>query len=313
MTDGKGVIYYLKDEFGNEAPYDFKNVLFQRKNITSVSSNILSAFTQGESSCIGLSSNYAITCGNKDYYYYTFDSPYNAGNDSSLFGDSAYNVIKPYIIDGQRLLNNIVLGFANNNYFGNNCYDITIWGVVRNNNFEYECSDLLMYAAAEVDAKSLRYATMYSISTTKFDSGCRQCIGNMVSGFEVGAGSFQLNFGTSNLNNQIGRGCQNIKFGTYSYNNKFSHGVANCNLGNYVSYCEFSTAAVDITLPNYVRYCKFEPDIHRIEFTTSGGSNSRYIQYVTVCRGVSNLTVAPTRGLAYETIYYKTGRVETAV
>lgn len=312
-TDGKGVIYYLKDEFGNEAPYDFKNILFQRKNITSVSSNILSVFTQGESSRIGLFSNYAITCGNKDYYYYTFDSPYNAGNDSSLFGDSAYNVIKPYIIYGQRLLNNIVLGFANNNYFGNNCCDITIWDAVRNNNFEYECSDLLIFAAAEVDAKSLRYATMYSISTTKFDSGCRQCIGNTVSGFEVGAGSFQLNFGTSNLNNQIGRGCQNIKFGSFSYNNKFSHGVANCNLGNYVSYCEFGTAAVDITLPNYVRYCKFEPDIHRIEFTTSGGSNSRYIQYVTVCRGISNLTVAPPRNTAYEQIYYKTGRIETAV
>ena len=312
-TDGKGVIYYLKDEFGNEAPYDFKNILFQRKNITGVSSQNLSPFTQGESSRMGLPNNYAITCGNKDYYYYTFDSPYNAGNDSSLFGDSTYNVIKPYIIDGQRLLNNIVLGFANNNYFGNNCYDITVWSAVRNNNFEYECSDLLMYAASEVNAKSLRYATMYSISTTKFDSGCRECIGNMVSGFDVGAGSFQLNFGTSNLNNQIGRGCQNIKFGTYSYNNKFSHGVANCNLGNYVSYCEFGTAAVDITLPNYVRYCKFEPDIHRIEFTTSGGSTSRYIQYVTVCRGISNLTVAPPRNTAYEQIYYKTGRIETAV
>ena len=27
-TKGKGVIYYLRDEFGNEAPYDFKNIIF---------------------------------------------------------------------------------------------------------------------------------------------------------------------------------------------------------------------------------------------------------------------------------------------
>ena len=27
-TNGKGVIYYLKDEYGNECPYDFKNILF---------------------------------------------------------------------------------------------------------------------------------------------------------------------------------------------------------------------------------------------------------------------------------------------
>jgi hypothetical protein len=26
--NGKGVIYWLKDEFGNEAGYDFKNALF---------------------------------------------------------------------------------------------------------------------------------------------------------------------------------------------------------------------------------------------------------------------------------------------
>ena len=33
--NGKGVIYYMKDEFGNEAPYDFKNVQFKRYKITS--------------------------------------------------------------------------------------------------------------------------------------------------------------------------------------------------------------------------------------------------------------------------------------
>jgi hypothetical protein len=26
--NGKGVIYYMKDEHGNECPYDFKNILF---------------------------------------------------------------------------------------------------------------------------------------------------------------------------------------------------------------------------------------------------------------------------------------------
>lgn len=30
VTTGKGVIYYLKDEFNNEAPYDFKNIMFKR-------------------------------------------------------------------------------------------------------------------------------------------------------------------------------------------------------------------------------------------------------------------------------------------
>ena len=29
-TNGKGVIYYMKDEYGNECPYDFKNIQFKR-------------------------------------------------------------------------------------------------------------------------------------------------------------------------------------------------------------------------------------------------------------------------------------------
>ena len=35
-SNGKGVIYWMKDEFGNEAPYDFKNVLFKRYAISAV-------------------------------------------------------------------------------------------------------------------------------------------------------------------------------------------------------------------------------------------------------------------------------------
>ena len=30
--NGKGVIYYMKDEWGNECPYDFKNIMMKRSN-----------------------------------------------------------------------------------------------------------------------------------------------------------------------------------------------------------------------------------------------------------------------------------------
>ena len=35
-TNGKGVIYYMKDEFNNECPYDFKNIQFKRWAITRI-------------------------------------------------------------------------------------------------------------------------------------------------------------------------------------------------------------------------------------------------------------------------------------
>lgn len=37
-TNGKGVIYYMKDEWNNECPYDFKNIMFKRWAVSEVTS-----------------------------------------------------------------------------------------------------------------------------------------------------------------------------------------------------------------------------------------------------------------------------------
>lgn len=42
-TNGKGVIYYMKDEWNNECPYDFKNIQFKRWAVTNVTSTVLSS------------------------------------------------------------------------------------------------------------------------------------------------------------------------------------------------------------------------------------------------------------------------------
>lgn len=312
-TDGKGVIYYLKDEFGNEAPYDFKNVMFQRKNITSVSNDILSYFTLGENSHIGLPDNYGITCGNDNYYYYTFDTPENVGNDSSLFGDSAYNIIKPRIFEGKRVINNIVLGFANNNNIGNGCYDLTIWGSVTDNNLEHGCWNLLIVSMSQSTMSYVRSSTFYSLGTVTFDNGCNQNIGNMLTNFTLGESCRDNNLGKGSTNIRMGNNCSNNTFGNYCASDNLETGVINCKFGNYCSYNNFGIAAQNITLPNYVRYCNFESSVSKITITASGGNTLNYVQYVTVCSGVTNKTLTPARKTSYEQIYYKTGRVETAV
>ena len=43
-TNAKGVINYLKDEWGNDADYDFKNILFERAKIKGIRDNIESEF-----------------------------------------------------------------------------------------------------------------------------------------------------------------------------------------------------------------------------------------------------------------------------
>ena len=54
---GKGVIYWMKDEFGNEAPYDFKNILFERSQsepITGLSSDVIDWTDVNDSSIINI-------------------------------------------------------------------------------------------------------------------------------------------------------------------------------------------------------------------------------------------------------------------
>jgi hypothetical protein len=216
-------------------------------------------------------------------------------------------------MDGQRIINNIVLGIANNNSIGNNCFDLTLWGTVRENDLTYNCSNLLMVGVTQTIMTYVRSSTFFSLGATTFGNGCSQNIGSMFTNSEIGDSCNNNIFGTGNMGTKMGSGCANNTFGTYSYNNILESGVSNCTFGNYCSYNKFETFAQSITLPNYVRYCRFEPAVSRITFTTTGGSNSSYIQYVTVCRGISNLSIAPSRGRTYETIYYKNGRVETSV
>lgn len=84
---GKGVIYYMKDDWGNECPYDFKNIKFNNKF----------TFSSGDST------------------------------DMSLSGLASQNIIKPYLFANIKYrLNDITFrtnGSAVGNTFGPNCYN----------------------------------------------------------------------------------------------------------------------------------------------------------------------------------------------
>ena len=111
VDDGKGVIYYMKDEFNNECWYDFKNIQY------SFSEDIpISGITAGE-------------------YYYTF----GGGRDRSLSGHSTNNMIRPNF-NGLYLNFIVLVGGCNNNVFGNDCSFITTHNSCTYNIFGAGCS-----------------------------------------------------------------------------------------------------------------------------------------------------------------------------
>ena len=118
-TNGKGVIYYMKDEWHNECPYDFKNIKYKVD----------------------------------DKWCYTF-SHFESDDliiDLSLSGISHNNVIKPYFNSKKYLLNNIMLISKHDkkitcgyNTFDINCKNITLGANCNRNTFGKICSNITL-------------------------------------------------------------------------------------------------------------------------------------------------------------------------
>jgi hypothetical protein len=119
-VSGRGVIYYLKDEYGNECAYDFKNIKFRNANNES----------------------------NLNFYYTFSDVVDDVIYDKSLNPNNKYcylNVIQPYHVNAVCRLNRII--FVNReatsscygNTFGINCYNNTFTNNCTNNKFGNHC------------------------------------------------------------------------------------------------------------------------------------------------------------------------------
>lgn len=313
-TGGKGVIYYMKDEFGNEAPYDFKNVMFRRYQVSTVDYTLLNSLRNlylYQDGCYALSRN------NNNKYWYTFASA-DGTTDGSLFGECTYNTIKPYVYlspKGKNIkgLNNIVLQNANRNELGYNCFDITILTAAGDNKLYY-CHDICGQAFSGNEISVNCYGLTFDRSSNgRYGDGTKNSCGRSTDAAITGSGCMSINFGDSCIGMELGNSCNNVTFGQWCYNNNIGSGSSNITMGNYCSYINIGKMCLNITFTNYYRYIDIEDNVSRLTFTTTGGSTTYYVQYVKVYKGVTGKSIAPTRRQTYEQNYYTTGRIETAV
>ena len=82
-TNGKGVIYYMKDEYMNECPYDFKNIMFKKYKVTAVNNSFLDDSEKTVSNAVIYANRnpYYVGCIDIQYYEGTptnVSAPYNA-------------------------------------------------------------------------------------------------------------------------------------------------------------------------------------------------------------------------------------------
>ena len=248
---GKGVIYNMIDEYGNECPYDFKNIKFYHEG----SGRDVYTFTWIDDSYKVIDASVFGNNGTLTYY----------GEVNGVYG----NVIKPYMeimyqsssdyIATKQLLNNITF-ISNHNYefngndgfygcysnsFGNDCCHNSFGNYCYSNNFGDGCSSNSFGNNCNDNSFSNNcYSNIFGdgCSSNSFGNICRynkfgdECqvnsFGNSCDGNSFIYSCFNNSFGNVCSENSFGRDCTDNSFGNYCKENSFGNSCIDNSLDN---------------------------------------------------------------------------------
>ena len=279
-TTGRGVIYRMIDEWGNDCPYDFKNVQFKRYKITASTKcpDLVNLYG------INGSSIYTVD-NNNPYWVYTF-SMIDTDNDTLhdvtveqnvYYSDEGYcyknynNVFKSYYYDDydrdpvlelMSLPNNVFVtdtdicaieegygefyGFSNNT-FGNDCGNNTFGNSCGSNTFGNGCNNNTFGNGCYSntfgnDCGSNTFGNDCGNNT--FENGC----GGNTFGYNCGNNTFGKSCGS----NTFGKSCGSNTFGTRYYHNTFGN---YCNSNTFGNICASNTFGNDCECNTFGNSC----------------------------------------------------------
>ena len=260
---GKGVIYYMRDEFGNEAPYDFKSFAFE---------------VSGDDA-----DRYALTRGE---YYFTFSHIADDGTveDASLQGKCRGNVIGPSFLDGVQTMPRII--FANtdmlpncvSNSVGADTSDIFFGGGCSNNTVGCGCTGIFIQGSCAYNKVGSQ------CSDITLGQGCER---NMLSDR-----CESVTLGMLCLDNVFGSRGASITLGRQSSYNVFEKVVSAVVLGNNCMFNHYESYTSDI------RFLKIDgTDLVPLNYCW----NNRFVTgCMSVC--ITPATDAPSSGLKMQNI-----------
>ena len=240
-TRGTGVIYRLIDEFGNDCPYDFKSIVFERttewfSNHVDWCKNVLGVVPSNESLYFTFSLANADLNG--------IDLSINHYNRQKYF-KFYQNKIAPYYSNGVQQLNGNVFVLktiddtgCNNNTFGINCHSNTFGNNCGNNNFGDGCH-------------SNTFGN--SCGSNTFGNGCQSnTFGTGCQSNTFGTGCHSNTFGNSCIRNFFGNSCASNTFGASCTNNFFRNG---CYSNTFGDGCSFNTFGNDTSNNKFGQGC----------------------------------------------------------
>lgn len=223
--NGKGVIYRMIDEWGNDCPYDFKNILFTKSN-TYTAAYTFNKFASGDTA----NSDFSLLEG---YCYGNVIEPYGYGYTISHILNFIV-FLNTSIGTNSGCYSNTFKENCKDNTFNNGCKRNSFGANTQNCNFGNNCTDNNLSAIVV----RLGDSCMSNIikSPVQFGNNCTNNIigtggaditfGNYCSYNNIGDYCLYITFGDYCSENTIGNECLSIKFGdssnTYNYNSNIN-------------------------------------------------------------------------------------------
>ena len=315
-VEGKGVIFYMKDEWGNECPYDFKNIMFQRWAVTA---------DQDHPSLVvdNADNNYGYYYGAKDLRGNNVLSKATYGEDTGYF----YTFALKDLESGDWFDYTVAAHLGLKNDEGNEvaCY----------NNHLIEATDEYGSGKGEMakmlnnivffncygDLSDTSYSDDYSYcNNNRFLGNCQSntfgndfrqnSFGNNCGGNTFGNNFYQNSFGNSCGSNSFGNECSYNSFGNYCNNNSFGNGCGSNTFGNYF---QNNTFGNDCRQNSFGNYCKYITVFDGVQYcSVSGGSadnapvkNAQILNGTAGASAANKLTIAFTANVSYTQVAAK--------
>ena len=258
-ANGKGVIYRMIDEWNNDVPYDFKNIMFKRYILDANNAIATDVAKDGELNAVkkrlGEMSHRIHT---SLWYYgeYVTDVYPNAeeGRKYVPFGDIVYNNEGPGVL--------CPINEANSNWFYTfsdtsfNDNTLTGQGNVHDNVIKGN-----KYALATIDGGG-RY---------NFEEQENICLNDIIF---IGNSCNSNSFGNDCNSNSFGNSCNYNSFGNDCYYNSFGNSCNSNSFGNYCNYNSFGNYCNYNSFGNYCYSNSFGNYCYSNSFRNSCYSNS---------------------------------------
>lgn len=238
--NGKGVIYRLIDENGNDLPYDFKNI------------QMLDANNSEDKT-----------------YYYTFD---NNGADHSLNGSLCFNNVINKYINGTQRVNRIIFKCKNTeistNFFDFECYNNTLGTSTDHMKFGRECYGNIFDGMNHLCTFDTKFRNNKVGSETQSIT-----VGQGAGDNVFGANVYYSTFGNYFRKNKVARYTYYSTFGNYVQN--VIMGKSDNEISQYMRFLTFENGVTYVNLYKTDATSKKYMENIRICSGTNGTSTNR--------------------------------------